>query len=243
MSGQTVEKCVLILGKCRAGKTTIANQLAGYDPVSNEDLPFKQNVKDAVSHAVKPFTRENVQYKVTVIDTVGLFDTKTLGHNDLFDKIGQYFKSSHIKGVNVILFVFRQGRMTDEERKVFSLAESRFAPFSALAITGCENMDDEARKALVREFEGDQETKRIASQMGKGIYPVGFPSIKTMKPVLREVYKPQMDKDRDTLLNLVFHANDFCSTQQLFPSTVKPASSEAAHGLANAECRGFCTLL
>ena len=159
MSGQTVEKCVLILGKCRAGKTAIANQIAGYDPVSNEDLPYKQNVKDAVSHAVKLFTRENVQYKVTVIDIVGLFDTKTLGHNDLFDKIGQYFKSSHIKGVNVILFVFRQGRMTDEERKVFSLAESRFAmeisPFSALAFTGCENMDDEARKALlVREFEG-----------------------------------------------------------------------------------------
>ena len=230
------ERCVVLLGKSGAGKSTVANQLAEHDPMSSKDPPFKvstqvlQSVTRDVSHTDRIFTREDVQYKVTVIDTVGLFDTKALGHDDLFDKIEEYF-NNHIKGVNIILFVFRQGRMTEEEIKVFSFVESRltkeFSPISALAITGCENMDDEARKALINEFEGDQETKRIASQMGKGIYPVGFPNIKTLRPVLREAYKPQMDKDRDTLLDLVFHAKKLHLTKQLFLEKVKPAAQEA----------------
>ena len=221
MSDQTVEKCVLIVGKCGAGKSTIANQLAGYDPLSNENPPFEPSVTRNVSHTESIITRGNVRYKVTVIDTVGLFDTMAVGHDDVFDKIKEYFKNHlHIKGVNVILFVFRKGRVTEEEKMVFSLIESRLTkellPISALAITGCENLDDEAREGLVNEFEGHQDTKRIAGQMRKGIYPVGFPSVETLKPILREAYKPQMMKDRDTLLDLVFQAEEFYSTQQLF---------------------------
>ena len=121
--------------------------------------------------------------------------------------------------------------MTEEENEVFSSIESRlteeFSSISALAITGCENMDDEAREELLNEFEGNQETKKIADQMGKGIYPVGFPSIETMPPVLREAYKPQMTKDRDTLLDLVFRAKKLHLTKELFLEKVKPVAQEA----------------
>ena len=236
-SSKTVEeRCVVVLGKSGAGKSTVANQLADHNPMSSKAPPFKvskqilQSVTRDVSHTVQSFPRGDVEYRVTVIDTVGLFDTKALGHDDLFDKIETHFRD-HINAVNVILFVFRQGRMTEEEKKVFSFIESRltreFSPISALAITGCENMNDEARKALVNEFEGDQETKRIADQMGKGIHPVGFPSIETMQPILREAYKPQMAKDRATLLDLVFHAKKLHLTRELFLEKVKPAAQEA----------------
>ena len=251
MSTTTIlkERCVVVLGKSGAGKSTVANQLADYDPTSPEDPPFKvskqilQSVTRNVTHADRLFTRGNIQYKVTVIDTVGLFDTKALGHDVLFDKIEKYFKN-HIKGVNVILFVFRQGRMTEEERKVFSFIESRltkeFSPISALAITGCENLDDKAREELVNEFEGDQYTKRIANQMEKGIYPVGFPSVDTLRPVLQEAYKEQMAEDKKTLLDVIFRAEELHLTHEIFVEKVKPAAEEAYD--TTQESRSWCNI-
>ena len=71
---------------------------------------------------------------------------------------------------------------------------------SALVVTGCEHDLTTAREELVHEF------GEVPSQMGMGIYPVGFPSLTSMFPVLQQVYIQSMMKDRDTLRGLIARA-------------------------------------
>lgn len=231
VAGQIVRKrCVVLMGKSGAGKSTIANMLVGHDPMES-DPPFGvsqqvlQSVTRDVKHEVYTFTQGNILYEITVIDTVGLFDTRIEGQDPIFDKIEEYFKD-RIEGINVILFVFKKGRLTAEEQEVFSFIRGRFdqeiSPISALAVTGCEMDTPQARASLVKEFGRDDVTRRIASQMKKGIYPVGFPPVKDMMPALQRAYKEQMEKDRETLLHLIIQADKMHLTKKLFVEKVKP---------------------
>ena len=78
---------------------------------------------------------------------------------------------------------------------------------SALVVIGCEDLTTIAREEFVQEFKADSSTREVASQMGMGIYPVGFPPVKLWKePVLQQAYIPQMEKDRDTLRGLIARA-------------------------------------
>ena len=81
MAGRIVRKrCVLLLGKTGAGKSTIANHLVGHDPMSPDDPPFKVSVNPFVSgwlkvqHQAVEFLWENNLYRVTVVDTPGSFN-------------------------------------------------------------------------------------------------------------------------------------------------------------------------
>ena len=49
------ERCVLILGKTGTGKSTIANMLVGYDPMSQKDPPFEVsgNLSQTCTRSVK----------------------------------------------------------------------------------------------------------------------------------------------------------------------------------------------
>ena len=67
----------------------------------------------------------------------------------------------------------------------------------------------------VAEFGVDESGRQIAAQMKKGIYPVGFPPIDSAFPTLRNVYLPQMMKDRWTLLNLIIQADKLLSKMKL----------------------------
>ena len=223
MSGQIVRKrCVVLMGKSGAGKSTVANQMVGHDPMSRHNPPFgvsQQSVTREVKHEVVKFMEGNIMYEMTVIDTVGLFDTEIKGQDPIFDKIEAYLKD-YVDGINVILFVFKKGRLTAEEQEVFSFIRGRFdqeiSPISALAVTGCENDTPEARRSLVREFQVNDATRQIASQMKKGIYPVGFPPVKNMIPALQHAYTQQMLVDRSTLRNLVIQSDKLHLTRKLF---------------------------
>ena len=219
------------MGKSGAGKSTVANMLVGYDPLSTYDPPFRvsekvlASVTRKVSHELVEFMRGNILYRVTVIDTVGLFDTKAEGNDIIFEKMEEYFKD-HIDGINLILFVFKKHRFTKEEQDVFTFIRSRFdkeiSPISALAVTGCELDSAEAREEIVQEFRADQRTKKIASQMTKGIYPVGFPPLKKMDSRLQQVYKASMEEDRETLIDLIIRSGDAQLTRKLFKDKVMP---------------------
>ena len=214
MAGRVVrERCVLLLGKSGAGKSTVANHLVGHDPMSPDEPPFRvctqvlQSVTREVKHEIVEFMWENDLYRVTVVDTVGLFDTRYFG-SDLFDKTVQYIRRTKLR-INLILFVMKNGRVTAEEREVFSFimaklrSASASAFVSALVVTGCENLNATAREAFVQEFEVNPDTREIASQMGMGIYPVGFPPVKSMEPLLQRFYIPRMVQDRDMLRELI----------------------------------------
>ena len=225
------DRCVVVLGKSGAGKSTVANMLIGYDPMSPESPRFTvseqvfASVTREVSAAKTEFWRNNKKYAMTVIDTVGLFDTDAVGNDDVLEKIEEYFKN-HIIGVNLILFVFKKGRFTQEERDVFSFIRSKFVeeicPISALAVTGCEADTAERREEILKEFRSDPNSKEIAHQMRKGIYPVGFPPVKSMIPALQLAFKEVIDDDRNRLLDLVVECETVHLTKKLFLEKVKP---------------------
>ena len=233
MSGHTDvrERCVVVLGKSGAGKSTVANMLVGYDPMSPESPQFSVSKKvfASVTREVKDakyeFWRNNTKYALTVIDTVGLFDTEAAGNDDILEKIEEYFRN-HIIGVNLILFVLKKGRFTQEESKVFSFIRSKFVneicPISALAITGCEADTAETREETRIEFRSQTVSREVAGQMQKGIYTVGFPPVKSMLPALQSAYKSQMEDDRNTLLDLVVESETVHLTKKLFQEKVKP---------------------
>ena len=93
----------------------------------------------------------NISYEITVVDTVGFFDTHagTIGFNNFCDDFEAYMKDSIDIDRIIILFVLRKGCLTHEEQAVFALFKhiERISSFSALAITGCEN-DTTKRRAV-----------------------------------------------------------------------------------------------
>ena len=233
---------MVLLGKCGVGKSSIANQLVGYDPLSSKKPPFQismgvfQSVTREISHKIMRFQKENIEYEITVIDTVGLFDTNSgfggRRNPAILDEIEAYLKD-RFTGVNILLFVFRKGPLTPEEKSVFSFVEEKFvkeiSPISALVITNCENLTPNARDDIVEEFRRDRNTKNIADRMEKGIYPVGFPDIKTMLPTLQRAYTSKMTEDRDTLLDLICQAEKLHLTKKLYLEKVKPVLQEASN--------------
>ena len=76
---------------------------------------------------------------MTVIDTVGLFDTHIKGQDPIFSEIETYL-NNYTKSLNLILFVSKKGRFT-AEKEMFDFFRSKFktdiSPISALAITSC----------------------------------------------------------------------------------------------------------
>ena len=224
------ERCVVVLGKSGAGKSTVANMLIGYDPMSPESPRFtvSEQILASVTREVKAakteFWRNNTKYAMTVIDTVGFFDTNAVGNDDVLEKIEECFKN-HISGINLILFVFKKGRFTQEERDVFSFIRSKFVeeicPISALAVTGCEQDTAEKREELIKEFQSDPIAKEIASQMRKGIHPVGFPAIQSMEPALQPTLKAVIENDRNSLLDLVVECETVHLTKKAFQEKVK----------------------
>ena len=224
MAGRIVQKrCVLLLGKSGAGKSTVANHLVGYDPLSPNKPPFRVSeavlarVTLEVQHETVEFMWENDLYRVTVVDTAGFFGNLMYEEN-IFDRFVQYIRESKLR-IDLILFVMKKGRFTREENDGFPFIRAKFrekhiagcpkdiSPISGLVVTGCENLEGTKREELVQEFKVNPYTREIASQMGMGIYTVGFPNVRNMIPLLRDYYKLTMERDRDTLRELIVQVN------------------------------------
>ena len=208
-------RCVVLIGKSGAGKSTIANQLVKHEPpikLPFEDASGPVTATHEVKQEIVEFQGENDLYRLMVIDTVGFLPTKE-DIDYAFDKIKEYI-ITNIEKINLFLFVIKKGCFTVEDQEmftsIFSLIGKRlcndFSPISALAITGCEDDTSGIRRSRIREFKSNRTTQDIASQMGMGIYAVGFPDVKVMNPILQQSYKKQMLQDRDALRRLIVRA-------------------------------------
>ena len=232
------ERCVVILGRSGAGKSTIANVLIGCDPISQKSPRFAvshkalDSLSDEVVAAKTEFLREDIKYQVTVIDTVGLFDARSAGsrqsNETICEKLEEYFKD-HITSVNLILFVCKKGRFTPAEMDTFLFIRRRFVkeicPISALVFTGCEADPPEVRKEFREDFNSHIHTKEIALQMKKGVHTVGFPALSRMLPELQPTCKKQMEEDKEHLIKLIVNCDDKHLTKELFREKVKPQLS------------------
>ena len=219
MAGRIVrERCVLLVGKSGAGKSTVANHLVGHDPLSPDEPPFGvSSVTTEVQHETVEFVWDSDLYRVTVVDTIGLFNIIENPHLALGKSV-QYINENKLR-IDLILYVIQKGRFIQEEKDVFSFFMAKFrekhipgcpkdiSPIFALVVTGCENDDTTSREQIVQAFKTHPNLREIASQMGMGIYPVGFPDLRTVHPLLQQAYKEGMMQDRDTLRELIVRVN------------------------------------
>ena len=103
------------------------------------------------------------------------------------------------EGLSLIIFIFRNGRFTEEEKTVFQIISSNFTDYikdiSCLVITGCDGLNKESRSKIITDFKTDPLTEKFAEIMTKGIYTVGFPKIDDLSKRSREALLEEMDED------------------------------------------------
>ena len=101
---------------------------------------------------------------------------------------------------------------------MFSFIRSKFSeqinPISALVITGFEGEDNDKRNDFIRKFESQSYTAEIASQMNKGIIPVGFPPVRRLDHGLQQAYEQPMQDDKERLLNLIASCEHACAVER-----------------------------
>lgn len=215
---------VIVLGKTGTGKSTVANKIAG-----DNNFDIAKTLKSAtskVSHceATTQDPKSNIRYDFKIIDTIGLFDTSIddkKNNDQIMKEIKEYLNDVIPEGITLVLFIFRQGRYTQEEQETFKFITENFrgdiSEISALVITNCENEDDDARQDIIDDFK--KTAKQTATFMEKGIYAVGFPDITTMKPKLRAVFEDDIERDTEKLRELVKRAGEMRLGKKLFEQT------------------------
>ena len=136
-------------------------------------------------------------------------------------KIKTFFQNDSPKGINLVLFVSRKGRFTDEERRTFDYIiryfSEQISDFSALVFTGCDGQSDDANQEFRASFE--REAGDIVKFMKKGIYMVGFPDVSKIKPSMKKVMEEEIKEHAETLQKVVMRADKRCLGREMFQPT------------------------
>ena len=219
-SATVIDRFVLVVGKSGAGKSTVANKIL--DPpegppfnVSNDVLPSDTAETKSAKALLET---DHGKYQVQVIDTQGFFDTRNVSNEKVISGIKKYIIEEIPSGLNLILFVFKHGRWTDEEQKMYDYVTRNFveeiSSISALVITGCENITDEEREKNVNEFKS--RCPAVNAFMTKGILAVGFPDISKLKENLRQLCEEEQKDDQKQLRRLVYSCDNKILTKDIF---------------------------
>jgi len=207
------DRNIVVVGKTGAGKSTVANKILGLEKFEVKNIATSTTTQVEARCSSFRDSSSRTQYNFTVIDTVGLFDTKKSTSNiDVMTKIKDFVQNESPKGINLVLFVFRKGRLTEEERHTFKHIIDKFSrqisDFSALIFTGCDGQSDDAKKEFRTSFE--TEAGDTAKFMKKGIYMVGFPDVSKMKPSMKEVMEEEIKEQAEMLRKVVMEADKRC---------------------------------
>jgi GTPase Era involved in 16S rRNA processing len=223
-TGITEYRNVVVVGKSGSGKSTVANRIVGSDV-------FK--VADSLDAATRRQTHTqvgmhfgNVEYRMKVVDTVGLFDTGegNRGNQAIMDEFKRYFTEKFPEGINLVLFIFKKGRFTPEERDTFDFIIREFreavSEMSALVITHCDNMGPKKRAKYIEEFRTKPTTADIANFMEKGIYAVNFPDLSCLDSEDEEdgmlTLSKRIETDVQKLRELIFDSREMTLGRDMF---------------------------
>ncbi len=216
---------VMVLGKTGAGKSTVVNAIVG-----NEDqFPVTASPSSSAgscNHCDFEITEGDKIYRIKVMDTVGLLDTGSATDVQTISVLKSYAQNHFRDGINLIIFVLREGRFTPEEKNVFDFLRNNFgediATMSALIITNCDNKDKKARAETIQEFKRNPLTKQTADFMKAGIYAVGFPP-KTdyinLPSAVKAYYEESIAIDKAELWGLVKGSSKTMLSKELFQLT------------------------
>ena len=223
----TEKRNVVVVGKFGAGKSTVCNIITGTEKFAVSS--GLDGVTKKIKHEEVEFTDSDnsVKYVFKVVDTVGLFNPESERNSDakaenkrVLRTAITYLRDIVPEGVNVVLFVLKEGRSTNEVVDAFQSVFKHFgqevSELSALVITGCEHFGIQERIDLVEKFKVDARTSHIAKFMGKGIYPVGFPDTSQMNEMLLDAYRNGIESDRRTLHCLIKNSEKMRLSKELF---------------------------
>ncbi|CAM4850361.1 unnamed protein product [Rotaria magnacalcarata] len=166
---------ILILGRSRAGKSTITSLLA--DPTEvPKDLTLKSETKQA-HYCSFHLQKDNVV--INIIDTPGLFERSTTevdvrDNATILDTIGTCI-NMEITKFHVICFCvsLTNGINGDDIKSLQILIEylgKKISKISCLIITHCESKSEEKRNRLKEELVQDNYFKKIAPFFELGIF-------------------------------------------------------------------------
>lgn len=206
----TETRNVIVVGKTGSGKSTVANHILG---TVNDKFKVSGAPSSVTSKAMpknSEFEYDNVRYRLTVIDTIGLFDTDNFSDKQILKNTKETIKE-FVKGLHLIVFVVKEGRFTDDEKKTFDLIHKEFYncidPISLLVVTGCEGKD---KTIIINDYQQNPVTRWIVAHMKKGVVPVGFPDLSGFNGTVREFFTKEALKDEVTLRKIV------CGSETMF---------------------------
>ena len=212
---------VIVVGKTGCGKSSLCNMIIGRSYKKFTSAACLSSVTKEVSHRITHFERKDDEpLLVAIFDTMGLFDTSMMSNLEIMKKVKQYANKYAPSGVNLILFVLKQGRFTPEEKEAFDFVAKRFgreiSGISALVITHCDTDSEETRKALVNDFRRNEATREIANFMKQGIYTVGFPNEADTLPYILKAIDKEIEKDRKKIRDLIERSHATVLAKELY---------------------------
>lgn len=196
---------VIVLGKTGCGKSTLAKKIICASDADDSIFRVAHSfhaVTTRIESCIERIEISGNTYEVTMIDTVGFCDPEKkgiFGDKNIIYEIKKHMVARAPEGLSLIIFVFRNGRFTEEEKEVFQIISSNFTDYikdiSCLVITGCEGLSEEFRSDVIAKFKTDPLTKQFAEIMTKGIYTVGFPKYGDLSRRSREALLEEMAED------------------------------------------------
>ena len=192
---------IIIVGRPGAGKTTIVKK--GLFPDCT-DFEVVGSFKDP-QIKIMTCNSKGVEYEIVMISNV---DYNKKADPEVGWKKLYALKDKLPYNIALILFVYRQGRFTDEEKEIFQFGKQCFQSAPALCatvVTDCDGMTPEAKEKIVTDFKDNDNTRELAAFMKKepGICCVSFPDLDKLDPQLQEVYKQESLANQSELSKLL----------------------------------------
>ena len=218
-----MKRTIVVLGTTGAGKSSVANHImtdAGQRPVFEVSSKLGI-VRKQAEMAEMEITARRIRYHIKTVDTHGFLDTggKSTNSQDLAT-IKEFLKDKVPEGVSLVIFVFKKGPYTNQEKTTLQFFIDNFrkevSDISALVVTCCEDLDEHGRRSFINDIKTNAETKSMIEFMGKGIFPVGFPPMKYLNPKLCPLYEEDVAADRKKLRELVFDCDKMYLSEEIW---------------------------
>jgi GTPase Era involved in 16S rRNA processing len=181
--GPCEERTILLMGRTRTGKSTIAEVLATtlYEP---KKLSIYSDTRETeIRNTFTTDKNTGKSYRFTIIDTPGFFDltrekSSRLNNDDIKEHIKSCLKSDirHVHLFGIVFNLVNGINERDIEAMIYIKENFRgIENNTALVITNCEQMNEDERNKLIQQFFRHQQVKQhnLENFFGQGILFMG----------------------------------------------------------------------
>lgn len=209
---------ILIFGQVGAGKSTVANAILGSDAF-NVGKSIQSTTRQAEMPIVHGVVKNDCKFNVALVDTVSVAGSRASGKYNLQDRMKEGI--TKIESVNLILFVSKLERHTNQEKDSFeevmkhlrsSCSQKTLASaVTAFVVTCCEQKSEEAREEIKHELRMSTTVTQFAQ---KGIFLVGLPNLDEVPERLRQHHQENRKRDEEKLKSLTIASKQKVSFNQ-----------------------------